>query len=174
MNAPLEIIENIVFGVLKFFEDMNDKAFTIICTLLGFLVSYLLYRHQTAKTREEEAYKNFYYAFYALWNSIHQGRAFDYYHLQKDEQERIVSFLNENELYADGDLRNAIYILKTCRLDDFNKGDKDHIKNANIAYRQIVDIIIKREEKLRKKYIKVHNSKIQKTDFSDPQKFVKD
>ncbi len=174
MNEFFEMVKNIIFGVLNFFENMNDKVFTIICTLLGFLISYLLYRYQTAKTREEEAYKKLYYAFYVLWDSIHQGRAFDYYHLQKDEQERIVSFFNENELYADGDLRNAIYVLKTCRLDDFNQNNNDNIKNANMAYREIVDIIIKREEKLRKKYIKVHDSKIQKTDFTDPKKFVQD
>ena len=155
---------------------MNDKVFTIVCTIFSFVLSmigsYLLFRHQNAKTREEEAYNKFYYAFYTLWNSIHQARAFDYYDLKKEEQERISNFLNENELYADSDLRDEIYILKCCRLDNFDNNDEDNIKNANKAYREIVDIILKREEILRKKYIKVHNCKIQKTDFSDPEKFV--
>ena len=84
----------------------------------------------------------------------------------KEVYDEIVDFLFENELYADKELRDLIYELKCNQLNNFDDNDKTNILYANKAYNQIVDIILKREEKLRKKYVKVHDFKIKKTDFS--------
>lgn len=145
---------------------MDDKVFSILCAVFSFLLSlvgsYAIYKIQKIKTREENAYFSFYYAFFVIWNSIHQGRAFNYYDLNQDEQKKISDFLFENELYADKELRDLIYELKCNQLNNFDDNDKTNILYANKAYNQIVDIILKREEKLRKKYVKVHDLKIKK------------
>lgn len=136
---------------------MNERVFTVICCIISFILSLLgsliMLKIKESKSLHREKYFNFYYPFYTLWDSIHQGRAFNFSDLTKEEQERIVNFLIEHSLYANNELSDKIYILKCSRHKDFNASDKSFIKEADNAYNNIVDIMIRKESKLRHKYI---------------------
>lgn len=136
---------------------MSDRCFTIVCCVISFLLSLLAsaiaYKAKDITTIKREKYFNFYYPFYTLWDSIHQARAFNFSNLNREDQEKIITFLIEHSPYADTKLNEQIYILKCSRLENFHNMDIQSIEAANQAYNQIIDIMIDRENSLRKKYI---------------------
>ncbi len=136
---------------------MEERIFTIVCSITSFIVSTIVtivtYKINTSLTQKREKYTSFYYPFYVLFDSIHQGKALNFSHLEKEEQEKIVRFLIEHGPYADNELQNEIYILKTSRLDDFNNNDTSNIYAADNAYNKILEIMTTKEAKLRYKYI---------------------
>lgn len=135
---------------------MSERQFTILCTFIGFLFSllgsFLIYKYQDKRNRRKDCYSNFYLSFCLLYNKIHQGRAFDFYDLTHEQQEKILDLLIENSRYADKALNDKIYILQCSRHNNFDNDDKSNIQSANQAYREIVEIISNKESKLRSKY----------------------
>lgn len=79
---------------------MNDRQFTILCSLITFILSLLssllikIYDNSKAKKKQK------YNEFYIIWNKIHQGRAYDFTDLKKADRERVVDFLLEYYYYA--------------------------------------------------------------------------
>ena len=136
---------------------MSDRYFTVECCVISFLLSLLAsaiaYKAKDMTTIKREKYFNFYYPFYTLWDSIHQARAFNFSDLDKEDQDKIMGFLIEHSPYADAKLDEQIYILKSSRHENFYNMDNGSIQEANKAYNQIIDIMIDRENSLRKKYI---------------------
>ncbi len=136
---------------------MSDRYFTVVCCVISFLLSLLAsaiaYKAKDMTTIKREKYFNFYYPFYTLWDSIHQARAFNFSDLDKEDQDKIMGFLIEHSPYADAKLDEQIYILKSSRHENFYNMDNGSIQEANKAYNQIIDIMIDRENSLRKKYI---------------------
>ena len=136
---------------------MSDRCFTVVCCVISFLLSLLAsaiaYKAKDITTVKREKYFNFYFPFYTLWDSIHQARAFDFFDLNNEEQEKIADFLIKHSPYADAKLAEQIYILKCSRLDNFSNLDIESIEAANDAYNKITNIMIDRENSLRKKYI---------------------
>ena len=135
---------------------MNDRQFTILCSFITFVLSllssWLIKIHDNNKLKKERKYNEFYREFYIVWNKIHQGRALEFSNLKKVDRERIVNFLLEHYYYAPKKLQNLIYELKTNRLDNFDNNDERNKKRFNECYREIIDYMIEREQKHRKKY----------------------
>ena len=136
---------------------MSDRCFTVVCCVISFLLSLLAsaiaYKAKDITTIKREKYFNFYFPFYTLWDSIHQARAFNFSDLNKEDQDRIMGFLIERSPYADTILNEQIYILKCNRHENFYNMDDEAIKEADKAYNKITDIMIDRENSLRKRYI---------------------
>lgn len=136
---------------------MTEKCFTIICSVISFLLSLLAsaisYKIKHTATVKREKYFNFYYPFCILRDGIHQAQAFDFSDLPHDDREKIMSFLIEHGPYADAELSEQIYTLKCSRLDNFNDMDVHSVEAANRAYNIISDIMADKEKSLRKKYI---------------------
>ena len=78
---------------------------------------------------------------------------FNFYDLERNQQEEIVMFLIEHSPYANENLSNEIYVLKCSRHENFYNNNDDDIKSANEAYNKILDIMITTEAKERGKYI---------------------
>lgn len=139
---------------------MDDKIFSLLCALVSFLLSLIssviIRKLDYNKRLKEEKYKFFYKQFYVLWNNIHQGRAYDFSDLKKYDRENIVDFLLENYNYAPEGIQDLIYSLKTNRLDDFDNNDKQNIERCNDCYNKIIEYMINKETKHRKKYSKVN------------------
>lgn len=139
---------------------MTDRQFTILCSLITFILSllssWLIKIYDNNKSKKERKYNEFYREFYVIWNKIHQGRAFEFSDLKKVDRERIVDFLLEHYYYAPKNLQNLIYELKTNRLDNFGNNNKDNKQRCNECYREIIDYMIEREQKHRKKYNNVN------------------
>ena len=135
---------------------MSDRVFTIIASLitlsLSTLISILSYIANRHITLNHEKYMNFYKPFYALYISIHEGRALDFTHLSKNDQNRIMDFLIQNRSYVNKQIDIDVYSLMCSRQNNFNNNSKDNIKTANISYRRITDYMISKEHKLRNKY----------------------
>ena len=135
---------------------MTDRQFTILCSFITFILSlissWIIKKYDNNKTKKQRKYNGFYRNFYILWNKIHQGRAFDFTDLKKEDREKIVDFLLEHYNYASNNLQQLIYELKTNRLDNFDNNNKDNKQRCNECYRKIIDYMIKREQKYRKKY----------------------
>ena len=91
-----------------------------------------------------------YYAYYYPTGVISEA---EYKNLDKEDQDKIMGFLIEHSPYADAKLDEQIYILKSSRHENFYNMDNGSIQEANKAYNQIIDIMIDRENSLRKKYI---------------------
>lgn len=136
---------------------MSDRVFTIICSIISFLLSFIgtiiISKMKQTKDIKRDRYFNFYYPFYVLWDNIHQGRAFNFYDLERNQQEEIVMFLIEHSPYANENLSNEIYVLKCSRHENFYNNNDGDIKSANEAYNKILDIMITTEAKERGKYI---------------------
>lgn len=135
---------------------MTDRQFTILCSLITFILSilssWIIKIYDNNKSNKERKYNEFYREFYIVWNKIHQGRAYDFSDLETAEREKIVDFLLEHYYYAPKILQNLIYELKTNRLDNFDNNNKDNKQRCNECYRKIIDYMIEREKKYRKKY----------------------
>ena len=135
---------------------MTDKCFAILCSFIGFILSILasliIEKCNNYKLKKERKYSEFYRDFYIFWNKIHQGRAYDFVDLKMRDREKIVSFLLEHYYYAPSELQTLIYELKTNRLDNFNNNDENSKKVCNESYRKIIDYMVERENKYRKKY----------------------
>lgn len=138
---------------------MNDKAFTICCSFITFtlslLSSYIMVKINHGRKLKEEKYNDFYKKFYILWDKIHQGRAFDFFDLEFSDRERIIDFLLENYNYAPQELQELIYELKTNRLDNYDSNNKDNIEKCNYCYRKILEYMVNKEEKHRKKFVNI-------------------
>ncbi len=140
--------------MIKNFKDFitNYYVFTILCCFITFLFSQLSNKINNKKESEKETFINFYNAFETLWDQIHQGRAFNYSDLSLKDQERIVYFFIENKRYATKEINDYIYVLKTCRLNNFNNNDPEFIKECDDAYNKLIDMMVNKFDKLKKKY----------------------
>jgi hypothetical protein len=101
---------------------------------------------------KEKKYNEFYKEFYILWNKIHQGRAFNFINLSLTDREKIIDFLLENYNYASVELQKMIYELKTNRLNNFDSNNKINIEICNQCYNNIIEYMVEKEQKYRKKY----------------------
>lgn len=83
---------------------MNDRQFTILCSLITFILSLfsslLIKAYDNSKAKKKQKYNEFYREFYIIWNKIHQGRAYDFTDLKKADRESVVDFLLEHYYYA--------------------------------------------------------------------------
>lgn len=135
---------------------MNDRQFTILCSLITFLLSllssWLIKIYDNNKSKKKQKYNEFYREFYIIWNKIHQGRAYDFTDLKKVDREKAVDFLLEHYYYASKKLQNLIYELKTNRLDNFCNNNSENKRICNQCYREIINYMIDKEQKYRKKY----------------------
>lgn len=91
--------------------------------------------------------ENYYTGFHNIWNNIHRGRAYNFYDLGKEEQEKIIVFLIETDKYQDKKVRDLVYELKTNYLNDFENKSEKNIKVCNESYRKLVEIIINKYDK---------------------------
>lgn len=135
---------------------MNDRQFTILCSLITFLLSllssWLIKIYDNNKSKKRQKYNEFYREFYIIWNKIHQGRAYDFTDLKKVDREKVVDFFLEHYYYASKKLQNLIYELKTNRLDNFCNNNSENKQICNQCYREIINYVIDKEQKYRKKY----------------------
>ena len=135
---------------------MSPKTFTIFCSIISFalslLASQIMSIVQNNRKLKEEKYNNFYKKFYILWNKIHKGQAFDFYDLKHSEREKIVNFLIDNYNYLPKEIEMYTYELKTNRLDNFNNNDIESINTCNKCYKKIIEFMIDKEQKSRKKF----------------------
>ena len=109
---------------------MNDRQFTILCSLITFILSLLssllIKIYDNSKAKKKQKYNEFYREFYIIWNKIHQGRAYDFTDLKKADRESVVDFLLEHYYYASKKLQILIYELKTARLDNFGNNNSEN------------------------------------------------
>ena len=135
---------------------MNDRQFTILCSLSTFILSLfsslLIKAYDNSKAKKKQKYNEFYREFYIIWNKIHQGRAYDFTDLKKADRESIVDFLLEHYYYASKKLQILIYELKTARLDNFGNNNSENKRICNQCYREIIGYMTDKEQKYRKKY----------------------
>lgn len=135
---------------------MNDRQFTILCSLITFILSLfsslLIKAYDNSKAKKKQKYNEFYREFYIIWNKIHQGRAYDFTDLKKADRESIVDFLLEHYYYASKKLQILIYELKTARLDNFGNNNSENKRICNQCYREIIGYMTDKEQKYRKKY----------------------
>lgn len=135
---------------------MNDRQFTVLCSLITFILSLLssllIKIYDNSKAKKKQKYNEFYKEFYIIWNKIHQGRAYDFTDLKKADRERVVDFLLEYYYYASKKLQILIYELKTNRLDNFDNNNSKNKQICNQCYREIIGYMIDKEQKYRKKY----------------------
>ena len=94
---------------------MNDRQFTILCSLITFLLSllssWLIKIYDNNKSKKKQKYNEFYREFYIIWNKIHQGRAYDFTDLKKVDREKVVDFLLEHYYCASKKLQNLIKLI---------------------------------------------------------------
>ncbi|HIS90660.1 MAG TPA: hypothetical protein IAC20_03245 [Candidatus Faecisoma merdavium] len=135
---------------------MNDRQFTILCSLITFILSLfsslLIKAYDNSKAKKKQKYNEFYREFYIIWNKIHQGRAYDFTDLKKADRESVVDFLLEHYYYASKKLQILIYELKTARLDNFGNNNSENKRICNQCYREIIGYMTDKEQKYRKKY----------------------
>lgn len=135
---------------------MTDNQFTILCCLITFslnlLHTWLIGEYNNSKTKKQQKYYEFYKNFYVIWNETHQGRAFEFTDLKKSDRQRIINFLLEHYYYASEELQMLIYELKTNQLNNFDNGNEENKKSCNECYRKIIDYMLEKEQKYRKKY----------------------
>ena len=135
---------------------MNDRQFTILCSLITFILSLfsslLIKAYDNSKAKKKQKYNEFYREFYIIWNKIHQGRAYDFTDLKKADRESVVDFLFEHYYYASKKLQILIYELKTARLDNFGNNNSENKRICNQCYREIIGYMTDKEQKYRKKY----------------------
>lgn len=135
---------------------MNDRQFTILCSLITFILSLfsslLIKAYDNSKAKKKQKYNEFYREFYIIWNKIHQGRAYDFTDLKKADRESVVDFLLEHYYYASKKLQILIYELKTARLDNFGNNNSENKRICNQCYREIIGYTTDKEQKYRKKY----------------------
>ena len=135
---------------------MNDRQFTILCSLITFILSLfsslLIRMYDNSKAKKKQKYNEFYREFYIIWNKIHQGRAYDFTDLKKADRESVVDFLLEHYYYASKKLQILIYELKTARLDNFGNNNSENKRICNQCYREIIGYMTDKEQKYRKKY----------------------
>ena len=135
---------------------MNDRQFTILCSLITFILSLLssllIKIYDNSKAKKKQKYNEFYKEFYIIWNKIHQGRAYDFTDLKKADRKRVVDFLLEYYYYASKKLQILIYELKTNRLDNFDNNNSKNKQICNQFYREIIGYMIDKDQKYRKKY----------------------
>ena len=135
---------------------MNDRQFTILCSLITFILSLfsslLIKSYDNSKAKKKQKYNEFYREFYIIWNKIHQGRAYDFTDLKKADRESVVDFLLEHYYYASKKLQILIYELKTARLDNFGNNNSENKRICNQCYREIIGYMTDKEQKYRKKY----------------------
>lgn len=139
---------------------MNDRQFTIFCSLITFflslLSSWLIKIYDNSNSKKKQKYNEFYRGFFILWNKIHQGRAYDFSDLKRVDRERIIDFLLEHYYYASNKLQKLIYELKTNRLDNFDNNNRENKRICDQCYIEIIKYMIKKEQKYRKKYNNVN------------------
>lgn len=104
---------------------MNDRQFTILCSLITFILS--------------------------LFSSL-LIKAYDFTDLKKADRESVVDFLLEHYYYASKKLQILIYELKTARLDNFGNNNSENKRICNQCYREIIGYMTDKEQKYRKKY----------------------
>ena len=135
---------------------MNDRQFTILCSLITFILSLfsslLIKAYDNSKAKKKQKYNEFYREFYIIWNKIHQGRAYDFTDLKKADRESVVDFLLEHYYYASKKLQILIYELKTARLDNFGNNNSENKRICNQCYREIIGYMTDKEQKYRKKH----------------------
>ena len=135
---------------------MNDRQFTILCSLITFILSLfsslLIKAYDNSKAKKKQKYNEFYREFYIIWNKIHQGRAYDFTDLKKADRESVVDFLLDHYYYASKKLQILIYELKTARLDNFGNNNSENKRICNQCYREIIGYMTDKEQKYRKKY----------------------
>ena len=135
---------------------MNDRQFTILCSLITFILSLfsslLIKAYDNSKAKKKQKYNEFYREFYIIWNKIHQGRAYDFTALKKSNKKSVVDFLLEHYYYASKKLQILIYELKTARLDNFGNNNSENKRICNQCYREIIGYMTDKEQKYRKKY----------------------
>ena len=135
---------------------MNDRQFTILCSLITFILSLFssisFKKYNNSKAKKKQKYNEFYREFYIIWNKIHQGRAYDFTDLKKADRESVVDFLLEHYYYASKKLQILIYELKTARLDNFGNNNSENKRICNQCYREIIGYMTDKEQKYRKKY----------------------
>ena len=135
---------------------MNDRQFTILCSLITFILSLfsslLIKAYDNSKAKKKQKYNEFYREFYIIWNKIHQGRAYDFTDLKKADRESVVDFLLEHYYYASKKLQILIYELKTARLDNNSNNNSENKRICNQCYREIIGYMTDKEQKYRKKY----------------------
>ena len=136
---------------------MNDRQFTILCSLITFILSLfsslLIKAYDNSKAKKKQKYNEFYREFYIIWNKIHQGRAYDFTDLKKADRESVVDFLLEHYYYASKKLQILIYELKTARLDNFGNNNSENKRICNQCYREIIGYMTDKEQKYRKNII---------------------
>lgn len=119
-----------------------------VCCFITFMFSlcssYILRKYETSKNKKEKKYYEFYKEFHVLFTKIHKGRALDFSDLSVEEQERIIVFLQENYNYASNFLQKLIYELVTSY--------ENNEEGCNFCYRSIIEYMITKENKHRKKY----------------------
>ena len=91
---------------------------------------------------KKEIYDNYYAEFHTLWDSIHQGRAYNFSHLTYNQQESIVEFFIETDRYQTNEVRMLVYELKTNRLNNFDNQSNKNIKICDDAYNKLTEVII--------------------------------
>lgn len=140
--------------MLKYIKNFitNYYVFTVLCCFITFLFSQLSNKISNKSESKKQNFINFYNDFEIMWDQIHQGRAFNYSDLSLDDQNRIINFFIKNKRYATKKINKYIYILKTCRLDNFNNNDFEYVKACDDAYNKLTEIMVNKFNKLKKKY----------------------
>ena len=120
---------------------------TGISTIFSIISSLILLKIEFSKNRKKEKFDEYYASFYTLWDTIHQGRAYDFSDLSCIQQEKIIEFFIKTNRYQDKEVRNLVYELKTSRLDNFDNCSLQNIDSCNKTYRELTTKIITEYDK---------------------------
>lgn len=137
---------------------MQEIIFEIISILLSAILSWVIAlrvaKAEIKRNYEKEKFDKFYNKFHVLRDMIHQGRAYDFIDLSKENQEKMVSLLIETNCYQTNEISDLVYELKTNRLESFGGLDERNITSCNTCYNMLTELIENDYEKCNKKYNK--------------------
>ena len=69
---------------------------TIFSIIASCIVSIVTTKIQLNKDKKKEKMENYYTGFHNIWNNIHRGRAYNFYDLGKEEQEKIITIIHSH------------------------------------------------------------------------------
>lgn len=100
---------------------MLGQILISLMTIIGSgIVSIFVSKYEFRRLKKDESFEKLYNKFWILRDTIHQGRAYDFVDLFYENQEKIVSLLIETYRYQTDEIRELVYELKVCRLDNFD------------------------------------------------------
>lgn len=123
-----------------------------ISAILSGIISLIVAKNEIKRNYKKEMFDNFYNKFHVLRDKIHQGCAYDFVDLSKENQEEIVSLLIETDRYQNKEISDLVYELKTGRLENFGGLDESNIKSCNDCYNMLTELIENGYEKCNKKH----------------------